>query len=358
MALYLFLLAVVVLGCIFARTKQDQDVLAGTLLFIMMMMVGLRDVTCGTDTMSYYTSYVHGWREGSWELLFDWSRQIPEFRIWLIVIALATYIPLYYFMKKELYYMCLGVLVFMISPNKFFTESFNIMRQSFAATYVLGALIYWRRRHLLESLGLLAIGALFHTSSLVALPFMLLRRVNLSFIWCACLLVVSLGLGIAGSFVAAMQKAALGLQYIQSSSDVSFLGTYSHYGEGDSSMSLNGMVSNVFPVTWLCLATYPFTAKAKESYGFYYTVMVFATVIFNIITLAMEWGFRFMYSMEMVQVLVVPMAYRYNTGNMRKILIAVLGVITVLYVYYLYTLLSNNLNPPIPWKFATDIYVS
>lgn len=357
MIFYLILLLLTALCCVYANgNKRKEIICAGLLLVTLGTLCGLRGLDCGTDNINYLSIFKYKDYD-SLEYAFIGSLHIiPDFQLWLFIYAMATYMILFFQLKKETKYMCLGVLVFMISTSKFFPESFNVIRQSIAASIMLWAFVSWNQSKRIEAFSAILIAVLFHTSSIIALPFFLVKSIRIPFAICLISLVLTLILGMSHILNDTLQLFALGFsEYNSTDSIADVVNKYSSYGNGTSYLNANAMLINTFPITAMALLTYPFSAEAKEKYGFYYNIFWLATLIGNVFIPAMEYGFRIVFSLQIVQVLVLPLAFQYNKKVVRQLLICYLVFLSLVYLYYLHLLPVVGIRPIVPYKFFADL---
>lgn len=357
MIFYLILLLFTVLCCVYANgNKRKEIVCAGLLLVTLGTLCGLRGLDCGTDNINYYSIFKYKDYD-SLEYAFIGSLYIiSNFQIWLFCYAMATYMILFFQLKKETKYMCLGVLIFMISTSKFFPESFNVIRQSIAASLMLWAFVNWNHCKRLDAFIAIFIAALFHTSSIIALPFFLLKKISIPFSICLVSLILTLILGMLHIFNDTLQLFALGFtDYNSADSVADVVNKYSSYGNGTSYLNAKAMLTNTFPITAMALLTYPFSKEAKNKYGFYYNIFWIATLIGNVFIPAMVYGFRIVFSLQIVQLLVLPLAYQYGKRHIRQLIICYLILLSIVYLHYLYLLPIVGIRPIIPYKFFSDL---
>lgn len=357
MIFYLILLLFTVLCCVYANgNKRKEIICAGLLLVTLGTFCGLRGLDCGTDNINYYSIFKYKDYD-SLEYAFISSLYIiSNFQIWLFCYAMATYMILFFQLKKETKYMCLGVLIFMISTSKFFPESFNVIRQSIAASLMLWAFVNWNHCKRLEAFMAIFLAVLFHTSSIIALPFFLLKKISIPFSICLVSLILTLILGMRHILNDTLQLFALGFSDYNSADSVAdVVNKYASYGNDTSYLNANAMLVNTFPITTMALLTYPFSPVAKEKYGFYYNIFWIATLIGNLFIPAMEYGFRIVFSLQIVQVLVLPLSYQYNKKAGRQLLVGYLGCLAIVYLYYLYLLPRVGIRPIVPYRFNSDL---
>ena len=199
---------------------------------------------------------------------------------------------------------------------------------------------------------------LFHTSSIIALPFFLLKNVKFPYWLCAIAVVSTVILGMRHIINETLQLFVIGAtEYNSNDSLVDIANKYSSYGYGESETSANAMLVNTFPITAMALITYPWSEEAKTKYGFYYNIFIIATIIGNIFIPAMQYGFRLVFSLQIVQVLVLPLAFQYSKKVWKQLIICYLAVLSLVYLYYIYLLPITGIRSIVPYQFMDDLQV-
>lgn len=357
MILYIILLFIVGLCCIYSNSNRRKEIVCSFLLImILMLLCGLRGINCGTDNVNYlYIFRTHNFESFEYGFIASYLL-IPNFQLWLFLYALFTYVILFYQLKKETLYMCLGVLIYIISTTRFFPESFNIIRQALAASIMLWAFICWKHSRKLNAFFGVIFAMLFHTSSIIAIPFFFLKYIKFPFWLCAGFVVLTLILGMMHIVNDVLQLFILGIAEFSSFDSTADLATkYASYGGDTSFLNAKAMFINTVPISGMALLTYPFKIDAKKAYGFYYNIFLFATLIGNIFIPAMVYGFRLVFSLQIVQVLVLPLAYQYYNRLGRQFLVIYLILLSVVYIYYLYLLPFVGIRTIIPYQFIEEI---
>ena len=358
MSLYVFLLILCAGGCIWAgRDKLRQQSVAWFVLAAMLLLCGLRGDTVGTDTFNYLSPFSSSKQIGrTSELLFYLTyRLVPFPHLWLFLTACLIYVPLFGIVKKETYYAAEAVLIYMISVTKFFPESFNIIRQSIAASFILACFVDWAAERKKRSLLFLLIAVLFHNSSVIALPFLWLKNIRFrpAVVWTGVIATFLIGLSqmfneVIGLFILGMDAVAGDGSAIGDT-----LSTYAAYGSNGTTFNTNFIVGNTLPLSMMCLLTTP-TSRTDRSDVFYFNIMFVTTLIANIMIAATQYGFRLVFSLYIVQILVVANAYCYKNRIGRQLLTLFIGMLGLLYVYYLYGLsrgIAGDLDTIIPYRF-------
>lgn len=358
MLIYIFLLIATVLCCIYSsKYKIRNTYCAFVLLMFFAFLCGLRGINCGTDNINYLRIFNTQRHQSEYEYAFIWSyKLIRNFNVWLFIYSLLTYTILFFQLKKQCIYICLGVLIYLVSTTRFFPESFNIIRQSLAASLLLWSFVSWNKDQIVQSFLSLLLAILFHTSSLIALPFYLLKYVKIPFSLSVIGLCVTVVLGMAHIFNEVLQIFVLGMAgYDGSDTTVEMVNKYASYGNDTSITNAKAMLTNTIPITIMALLTYPKSSEAKKEYGFYYNIFAITTMIGNIFIPAMIYGFRLVFSLQIIQVLVLPLAYQYSTKFRKQCLIALMGLMSLIFIYYLYLLPNAGIRTIVPYKFYSDL---
>lgn len=340
---YILFILGVVLCFIGGRDKCRQFYCATLLIFFMLLMSGFRSLTFNGDTQNYMAMIKYGSDSHS-EFLFHLTYKfVSHPRLWLLLIAFLIYIPLLGVLKNEVMLACLGAFLFMISSSKFFTESFNIIRQSIAASFLLCSFAAWKYGKIYRTIILFVVSILFHTSSLIAAPFYFLRSCCFNRKLVILLLLITFIVGyrqllneFLSVFIAGLNTYTLGFDGISE-----ILDKYAAYGGDGTSFNKNYIIATILPPTVMCLLTFPRTAIEKAKFGFYYNILLGATCIGNIVIPATQYGFRLTFALSLVQVLVVPIKYFLSTNQEKILLTVFLIFLSALYLYTLPTLMPN-----------------
>lgn len=311
-------------------------------------MTGIRHETVGTDTTAYIEALTKNISIAKdTEFLFNLIPKIISYpHLCLFIIAALTYIPLFFVIRKETDYAMIAVLMYMVSSVKFFPESFNIIRQSLATSFILVQFVDWGHGKKLRGTiwGLIAI--FLHNSSIITFPFLLLRKIQFRF-W-----FVVIGIG-ATFFMGLFQVlnefigATLG-NGLNTSNEV--VTAYLAYMTDGTTFNTNYILTNTLPLSIMCLLTYPTSKKSRPIDMFYFNIMFVTTLIANIAIPATQFGFRLVFSLYIVQILVMANAFRYKNKMGRELLGIFLFFLCLLYIHYLYGLNNSDINTIIPYK--------
>lgn len=318
---------------------------------IMCLMCCFRDLECGTDTLNYYLIYKNDPDNPLREPLYVLSMLLTEdFRSFLIFYAALTYILLGYEIIKEVKLGCFAILIFMVSPNKFFPESFNIIRQSLAGVLILYAFIQWNKQNRLKTFISIVCAIGIHYSSIIAVPFLFIKKMPLRFPIAVggVLLSLIIGMCFGGERLLAFfsqSLSMLNLDYMMLLA--SKIDSYQNNVE-TSSFTYN--LSILIPLCLICIFSYPFNAKAKSEYGYYYKIFFLITILANIIIPTMAYGFRFVFSVEYIQLLVIPKAYQLSSYRIRQAILCICGLMILVYLHYLYNMPTYAIRGIVPYK--------
>lgn len=361
MFVYILLLILVCAGWIHAGANNVKErIWLLILVAFMCTLCAFRGLECGTDNINYQRIFESKDNAREFEVLFGWSLNvIHTFRLWMIAYAVATYAILYFILRKEVKYCCLAVLIFIISPSRFFPETFNIIRQALAAVIILSGFVFWKQKKYLFSIAAIAIASLFHTSSLLALLFLPLSNITINALFSWIIIISTVIIGFTGTFSEVIRDVILADTLISNTGFESLdvvTEHYTQYGNYENSLNMVGIGMRILPTSIMCMLCLPSTKEQKKEYGFYYNIFLISTAINNLIIPSMSWGIRFMFSIQLVQILVFPLAYQYTTKNKRLLLIAVVCVLLMLFINYLISLPIVGIRPIVPYVFSLESY--
>lgn len=164
---------------VIAMIGQDKDRLITRLAFFMLFLFAAVRYMYGSDYYSYYTKF-HAIKSG-WTDIFgdEWLFTLlniisPSFHVVVAVTSLAFVTVIYYLITRHLprNYVWVGLLIFIINPQLFLVN-LSAMRQCLAMLLFIAAIPFAYRRKPIPYILLLLIGALFHKSVLILIPFYL-----------------------------------------------------------------------------------------------------------------------------------------------------------------------------------------
>jgi len=348
---YIALLILLGASCFLPYKYQRQASLAITI--IMLLMVGLRDISVGTDTENYVSKFKENFLDSLYsDYLFNlvlWSTKsiTKSWNIFLLTIAIITYLPLYFIIRKESYNPSLSLLIFVIAPSIYFFETFNILRQSISIVFLLYVYYFFQKERYVETLAFLIVAILFHMSSLIILPFLLMKFTRLSFIVVLSMLIGSLLIGLSGILTNLIDQFLV-FDQLAAAAGWESLSKFSVYGNADKSSSvLNvvGSLAHVLPLTVVCLLTYP----ANKDH-LYYKIFFAGVIVLNSL-IFFKYAERLISGVTILQIFLVPRSYLFGSKLMRLIISLFIILLALFFIYQMYRASINRSSDMIPYRF-------
>lgn len=340
MIIYLVLLALAIYFSF--QSHKNQVKATYFLMAIMLLMCGLRGENVGTDTAAYLY-FAEGYSDGDnlgvmYKFLRFISAKIGKSpNIFLMLMAILTYVPLTLIIVKESEKPAVSVLLYMSSTSLFFLETFNISRQAIAIVFLLWSAYYLKYDNWLLSVLYFIISFLFHP---FIFPFAIIYIINRIEIkpWIVTLcLTVSFVVGFVG--VLDQIKTAVDMLYLfTEGSDYALIEHLGKYHDRDFSATANfvGKMVHMLPVTLLCWFSYD---KKTSSNNIYFKMLLVGAIVTNLFvsTLYCE---RIASIFTLALILVVPASLK-NLGQKSLKLVMIIGITIFLYVYTLWTINTN-----------------
>lgn len=352
MVIYFFLFTLNIIACLIGYNNNKLDKASSLCITIFMCaLCSLRDTNCGTDTINYYRIFFYNPELSDMRLepLFLLIRNsFSNFQLFLTFFAIITYGITYYVCSKEVRYTSLALLIFMISPTKFFPESFNIIRQSLAAALILWGFVQWNNHNKIFTLLLFATAVTFHYSSIIAFLFLLVTRKKIKFNYVLIGVLVTLMMGISGVTTLFVQKFVVSL----GEADIHpIITVYARYGlRTDNIMHFSTLVLWLVPLSLFAITCYPKTEVAHNKYQYFYNVFLIGVILGNLFIPPMDSGIRFVFSIMVTQLIVIPAALKYS-GNKQKMTIFLSIIICAMsYIFYIYHLQYYQETSIVPYQ--------
>lgn len=317
----------------------------------MCILCCMRDLDCGTDTINYYQIFFLNSELSDQRLepLFLLVRNsISNFQVFLSFFAITTYLIIYEQCAKRVRYTSLAILIFMITPTKFFPESFNIIRQSLASAIILWGIVEWNKKKIIPTLVLFTIATLFHYSSIIAFLLMFIPRHQISFKCTTLLVIITCILGIKGTTSLIVQKFVI---FLGETDIHPVISAYARYAfRVDNTMQFSSLILWLVPLSFFAITCYPFNEKAKEKYGYYYNVFLIGTILGNLFIPALDWGIRFVFSIMIIQILVIPLALEYAENKQKVFIVGATMICSAAYLFYIYHLQFFGETSIVPYR--------
>lgn len=348
---YIFIVILGILCCIFGGNDKKRQFFFGAVFWFSMFIIsGLRSYTFNLDTVNYLNSFKQNSTEFHIEYLFYRSMNIIRHpRLWLLFIQALIYFPLIIISSRETKYCCLAAFIYLTSSTKFFTESFNIIRQCVAASFILFSFVEMKKNNKGYSYIYMIIAILFHFSSIIAVPFWFINKsiiykIFLNKYFSISLIIGTFLLGLSGIANHLISDFIFSLDMLGGSSSGNLsdtLSKYSAYGGNGVGFNHNFIIATCLPITLLTVITYPNTRVKRDHYKYFYTILLIVTSIGNIIIPSTQFGFRLTFAISVVQILVFPLAFQYSSKKQKWLLLGYLTVSLCLFLYTLPTLMPS-----------------
>lgn len=333
---YIYILTAAVINCFIP--KRIQKLSSIILLLAMMLMCGFRAYDVGRDTHNYvaYATSFHV-NDYMWGPLYLIFKQIAELfdnteTAFLMVMAILTYIPLMYIVKKESYIPALTVLMFIIPCGIFFNETFNIARQAMAVNYILLAAMAVHHGKIKLGYALVILSFFLHPYTFPFVLFFFIRNIRFTPYVVYWTMGITMLLGIVGT-LSSIQLVLNGLAALVSDASSGLVLKLAKYGNGydiASGFSLIGQLSHMLPMVGLCILG----VNNKTQDNIYFKMMVCGSAITNIFVTVIYCE-RIASTFTIAQLLAVPFIYTTLNRKNRAILILILIFTALLYVYNL-----------------------
>ena len=352
MAVYFILFTLCALFCLIGYNNNKFDK-AGSLLITLFMctLCSLRALNCGTDTINYYRIFFFNPEISDLRLepLFLLIRNsFSDFQFFLAFFAIITYGIVYRICSKEVRYTSLAIFIFMISPTKFFPESFNIIRQSTAAAFILWGFVEWNNQKKWQTIILFIIATTLHYSSILAFLFLFLPRGVIGSKLAMMVVLATFLLGISGITTIAVQKFVVSLGNAEIHPLIT---TYARYGfRVNNTMHFSSLLLWLTPLSLFAISCYPKREVAKQNYQYYYNVFLVGVILGNLFIPPMDSGIRFVFSIMITQIIVVPSALKYASNRQKGYIVGCIAICAASYLFYIYHLQFFNETSIVPYR--------
>ena len=347
MIIYLIVLTLAILN--FSIQQRKEIRILNLFLFVFMMLVcAMRAEGVGSDTVRYLYSFARiNELQGRESLEFVYKSVVVFFsglsfspQGIQFILSLIAYSAFYKLFIKYSGNIALAILLFIISSNAYFSESFNIVRQICATPFILLSILSIRDRAFVKSVFYMIIGIGFHMSSLIFIPvifFAYYVKINYKIVLIASLSSFLFAIiSASNEFVVNMLEAVMPAI---SNSRLSDLDKYSGYTNYliDFNRSLNGLLYLILPHTFICVFTYK-----RMNGDFISRIYFIGVVIFNLIS-AMPTGYRMVYALTALELIILPCLWvstynkDYNIKYTRRCIVVIVMALVLGYIYILMT---------------------
>lgn len=313
-------------------TSMYLDIIAILLLIILST---LRSETVGTDTGRYLKEfnnatnagyYEEGQIENGFHYLLYCLRLITDNQmLFLFVISLLTLVPLCIVIHKISTNISLSLFLYVVLG--FYTQSYNVIRQSIAMPFILLAIYYLSQNSLRKSIICFIIATQFHLSAMLLIIIYALNYIKMNYIVVQTSVFASFVVGIV-----VVSNAELFDQIVNNIImilDGTLLGKYTYISDVVVSYgNLNGMITSTLPLSVLAIYTYKVMPENI------YTKTFVVGVVFNNILSSHGILLRYPYYFTIISILIFPILFSKAKCSRDKIILGTsIILMTFLFVY-------------------------
>lgn len=293
--LYFFLLA----GIFLKRNKQRFHLIFS--FFLLFFLAAFRDTSVGTDTSTYEEIFnrvsVGGQivQETGW---FYFNKIVVyfggDFRWLLVFSSLLVIFPIYRISKRYSFNPCLSI--FLFYTLYFYLQSFNIMRQIIAVSVLLLFIPFLFKKKYIHFVVGVALASLFHTTALLAVPFVFINRLKISRKLMCVFVFISLVFGVSFSSLV-IDKIADLLGYVH----------YLEVHDENSETGLFMIITNIFAMFFII-------TSSKDSH---LLKLFFLYILLYNLTVGVPYAYRLTFVFSIVQILFLPYYIKNNILGLR-----------------------------------------
>lgn len=312
----------------------------------MCILCAFRGQDIGVDTISYLTKYnsveINNYSD---EFIFYNIAKLHKIlgfdvRTIQILMTIITYIPLSYLTIKYIRNSCLAILVFIISTNGYYFETFNIVRQSAATMFLMLGYVQLNKRQLINASIFFIIAFGFHNTSIFYILLILVAyKIHFSNKFMIYSIIVSLIFAFTISNIEYINNLISQLSALQ------MAGTekYSRFTEYELQLikNTNGLIVMLIPFSALCVYAYNYFKNTVLMRGYFIGV-----ILLNIISI-MPTSYRMAYGLISIEILLYPMIFASNI-KYKWIPTVILFSLAMLWIWKLQDVLTSS--SLIPYK--------
>lgn len=346
---YFLTILIISILYIFSRDKKQNLTAAFIIVVAMILLNGLRGLDVGRDTINYYMMYTNPSISERIEPLFRGliltSRYFGlSYNCFLLIVAILIYAPLYRFIKNQSMNPCLSLLVYMVFSVFFMQNSYNVLRNAIAASFLLNGIAYLRTNNYKRSSLPILIAAGFHYSSIVVLPFLFMSKVmakmkpNIAIL----LILISVFIGLSSTFYDNLFTSVL-QQFYMFSGSVS--DNYSIYLSeiSETEVNTNGLIMLIAPMSLVSILSF-----LDKKVDVFYRMILFFGVFLGNLFVSVLYTYRLTVFMTLIVIIVIPQLV---IKDKKDILLTTYGIVLAMTVYYIYMLSTGAANNIVPYKF-------
>lgn len=321
------------------------------LMCLLFSLCAFRDVSIGADTM-HYVDNLHNGSYNNYKVEFlyylitalAYTLNFSDFG-YIFLFSLITYIPLIILLLRVDKRLLPFVLLMFICQS-YFTETFSLIRQSAATTFIAWSFYFYSHRRYKPFLLTLIVAIGFHTSSLFVIPFIFLSKINYSYSFVFIAVILSAILSFSLRLVDSITTI------FESLSTISLISGYSTYADNyDYTISFAGLCVSVIPRSVMCLVLHH---NRRTSF---YDNLFFGNVCLANIVAFFPIGYRIVYGLSISSLFSLPILINSNNNQKRILLLLYYLFIFALYCYGMYSLSleKDSLSFLIPYKITDSL---
>ncbi len=333
-----------ILGYVSFLKRSFQKNFYPFLFLLLILLSGLRSDMVGTDTGGYLRTFqyfdIHflenSAKDFGFYYLMGLVRSFTDNKtIFLFVTSLFTLIPLFYFIKKTSLNVPFSLFLYVVLG--FYTQSFNVIRQSIAISFILLAVYYLSNRSLTKSVISFFIATQFHLSALLVGVIYIINHIKFSFRTVSIATTISAILGIL------LAKNPQALNNL-----ISLFGMDSYFGiskyvyivdRQNLYLNLLGILPGILSFSTLLLLSYRNIKEDLILKLFFVGVVINNLVCFHDVLL------RFPYYFTILSIIIVPrLMEQIKTKINTAILFYILVLLTLFFFYSGYHIMEASLS--------------
>lgn len=355
MGVYVFLFALTTIATLIDK-KDKKKILYSFIVLSFILIVGLRDIGVGTDTINYYNGYLYSMGERI-EPLFLLIRKICRdlgfsVNTYFVVLAALNFMPLWYVIRRESKNCGFSLLIFYTFSNAFFFETFNTIRACLAISYFMAFCYFLQNEQLKKAILLAIIAVLFHYSTIIlmlfVIPIYFIKDYSFKFVWIAVVCSFIIGM-FGGNFAQGISnKISTSVLFL---SDNTLIQNYYNYVDNfrGSSWNLIGKLTTLLPFSIFAILTYDNINKTT----IYYRLFTVG-VILNNLFISAAFTYRITAFLFIPLIILLPNAYANASFNKRKTIKGCTLFMLLWFVYKLATASELSFSEAFPYKSCLD----
>lgn len=287
---------------VFAKRKRTRTIGCNLLLSIMAMMCIFRGEEVGIDTASYIDIFDSGYRMAYYvtkdplygalgSLLYQTT---DDYRLFQALMGIITYLPLFVVFNKKSDNIAVSLLIFVFATNRYFFETFNMVRQAAASSFLLWSWVVLSEKKFVKAMALFVIAVGMHHTSIFYLPIGLFAwKVKLP----SSVVTVAVISTLLFSIFIANMDLLVSIEKLLLPEDA--IGKYDTYAK-ELARSIWGLLPVILPYSFVSIFFYK-----KNKDNFLFRLFAYGTVFANFISV-LPMAYRISYGIIILELLIYP----------------------------------------------------